>query len=345
MATILLDGRDAYRKGGTGIATYARILGTLARKLGFRTQQVVSSEYPLDKKDAVLNEIRFHELPAERLSISQLLRVGWRCSLGGFADVRPSKVLRTGAVVDPTPESKAAFETTFASFKLFLVGEALYRVHGRRAVMRFERTPEIFHATFPMPLQVRGAANIYTIHDIIPIRLPYTTLTNKKFFYNLTREICAKADHIVTVSEFSRRDIIKLTGMPENRITNTYQSVSMPAHLTSRTDDAVAADLEHIFGLDMKGYFLFLGAIEPKKNVARLIDGFRVQASAHHGRRAWLAVRRRREAHPGRALPQLPVFGRADLPAADRQAGGPCPVRSTGQPHPGRPGGAVPLAL
>ena len=248
MTTILFDGRDAYRKGGTGIATYARILGTLARKLGFRTQQVVSSEYPLDRKDPILNEIRFHDVPAKRMSVAQLLRVGWGASFGGFADVQPTKVLRTGAVVDPTPESKAAFETTFASFKLFLIGEALYRVHGRRAVMRFDQTPDIFHATLPLPLKVRGAANIYTIHDIIPIRLPYTTLTNKKYFYNLTKELCAKADHIVTVSEFSRRDIIKLTGIPENRITNTYQSVSMPADLTSRSDDAVAADLEHIFG-------------------------------------------------------------------------------------------------
>ena len=279
MATILFDGRDAYRKGGTGIATYARILGTLARKLGFNTQQVVSSEYPPSRKDPVLNEIRFYDVTSNRLSIAQLLRIGWLCSLGGFRDVRPTKIVRTGAVVDPTPESKAAFESTFASFKLFLAGEALYRVHGRRAVMRFDQTPDIFHATFPMPLKVRGAANLYTIHDIIPIRLPYTTLTNKKFFYNLTKEICAKADHIVTVSEFSRRDIIKLTGISEDRITNTYQSVSMPAHLLAKSDDTVAAELEDIFGLEMKGYFLFLGAIEPKKNVSRLIDAFTASGS------------------------------------------------------------------
>ena len=231
MATILFDGRDAYRKGGTGIATYARILGTLARKLGFRTQQVVSSEYPLDKKDAVLNEIRFHELPAERLSISQLLRVGWRCSLGGFADVRPSKVLRTGAVVDPTPESKAAFETTFASFKLFLVGEALYRVHGRRAVMRFERTPEIFHATFPMPLKVRGARQHLHHPRHHPDPAPLHDAGQQ--------EIRLQPDQGAVRQGGPHRDRVGILPAghhqadrhPENRITNTYQSVSIPADL------------------------------------------------------------------------------------------------------------------
>ena len=279
MATIVFDGRDAYRKGGTGIATYARNLGVLARKLGFKTRQIVSSEYPLDPKQPILNEIRFHDARTKRLTLSQLAQVAWRASLGGFADIQPVRVYSTGAVVDPTPESRAAFQATYASFKLFLVCDKLFQIHGRRAVMRFETTPDIFHATFPMPLQVRGAANLYTIHDIIPIRLPYTTLDDKKRAYNLTREICRKADHIITVSEFSRRDIIKLTGMDEDRITNTYQSVSIPADLMARTEEAVAADLEHIFGLEMKDYFLFFGAIEPKKNVSRIIEAFMASGS------------------------------------------------------------------
>jgi glycosyltransferase involved in cell wall biosynthesis len=279
MPTILFDGRDAYRKGGTGIATYARTLAAVARKLGFNTQQVLSSEFPLTRHDPILNEIRFHDVPSERMNIAQILRVGWRASLGGFADLRPTRILRTGAVLDPTPESKAAFDHTYAAFKLFLTGEALYRVHGRRAVMRFDKTPDLFHATLPLPLKVRGTANIYTIHDIIPVRLPYTTLTNKKYFYHLIRDLCENADHIVTVSEFSRQDIIRLTGMPEHKITNTYQSVSMPPALLARSDDAVAADLQHIFELDMDGYFLFLGAIEPKKNVSRLIDAYTASGS------------------------------------------------------------------
>lgn len=274
MATILYDGRDAFRKGGTGIATYARTLGLLARTLGFHTQQVLASDFPMDSKDPILNEIRFNDVAKPGLRMGDLLRIGWQASLGGLADMRPTRILRGGAVVDPTPASKGAFEQTFAQYRMFLVAEVLFRVQKRRAVLRFERTPTVFHATHPTPLMVRGAANLYTIHDIIPIRLPYTTLTHKKFYYDMIRDLCAKADHIVTVSEFSRRDIIKLTGMSENRITNTYQSVDIPARLLTRSDDAVAADLEHVFGLEMGGYFLFLGAIEPKKNVGRLLDGY-----------------------------------------------------------------------
>ena len=42
----------------------------------------------------------------------------------------------------------------------------------------------------------------------------------------------------------------------------------------SRTEDEVAQLLQGIFELDYKKYFLFCGAIEPKKNVSRLVDAY-----------------------------------------------------------------------
>ena len=46
--------------------------------------------------------------------------------------------------------------------------------------------------------------------------------------FRLLKKIAAKADHIVTVSENTKRDIIELLGVEEKRITNTYQAVSFP---------------------------------------------------------------------------------------------------------------------
>ena len=58
-----------------------------------------------------------------------------------------------------------------------------------------------------------------------PVRegLPYTTLDNKKYFYRLLTALARTADHIVTVSEYSRRDIVEHLGVDERRVTNTYQ--------------------------------------------------------------------------------------------------------------------------
>jgi glycosyltransferase involved in cell wall biosynthesis len=81
-----------------------------------------------------------------------------------------------------------------------------------------------------------------------------------------------RADHIVTVSEASRRDIIDLLGCPEDKVTNTYQSVDIPSRFKDKPDEVIRREVEGAFALPYKNYFLFFGSIEPKKNIGRLIE-------------------------------------------------------------------------
>src|SRR5689334_24600641 len=45
--------------------------------------------------------------------------------------------------------------------------------------LKFETPPDILHCTYQMPVRTKGARNVYTIHDLVPLRLPYTTLDNR----------------------------------------------------------------------------------------------------------------------------------------------------------------------
>ena len=88
-----------------------------------------------------------------------------------------------------------------------------YGWSGRFAEMEFDTRPDILHCTYQLPLRAKGACNIYTIHDLVPLRLPFATLDNKRQSYRLLRKIAAEADHIVTVSENSKRDIVEMLGV------------------------------------------------------------------------------------------------------------------------------------
>jgi glycosyltransferase involved in cell wall biosynthesis len=134
--------------------------------------------------------------------------------------------------------------------------------------------PDILHCTYPLPLRVKSALNLYTIHDLVPLRLPFTTLDNKRQTFRLLKKIADKADHIVTVSENSKRDIVALLGVDERRVTNTYQAIDIPEEYLARPEAAIANQLAGSFGLDLDGYLLFYGALEPKKNVGRLIEAY-----------------------------------------------------------------------
>ena len=76
------------------------------------------------------------------------------------------------------------------------------------------------------------------------------------------------------MSENSRRDIVNLLGVPEERVTNTWQSVEIPFRLTGASMQTVRSEVEGAFGLEAGRYWLFFGAIEPKKNVGRMIQAF-----------------------------------------------------------------------
>ena len=202
--------------------------------------------------------------------------INWAADqLRNFAPIKPLPVELDGVVV------RREFETTlpahhraFVAHNLFTSAHAHFANTNKFARLAFDAPPDIFHCTYQLPLRAKSACNIYTIHDLVPLRLPFTTLDNKRQMFRLLKKIAKQADHIVTVSENSKRDIIELLGVEERRITNTYQAVQFPAEYGERPDAALAEQLEGSYGLEFNEYLLFFGALEPKKNVGRLIEGY-----------------------------------------------------------------------
>jgi glycosyltransferase involved in cell wall biosynthesis len=189
--------------------------------------------------------------------------------------VAPSNLNLSGTIITDHLENRLPLRAEmFVARELFGNARRYYSWSGRFAELTLQPPPDIFHCTYQLPLRAKGACNIYTIHDLVPLRLPFATLDNKRQTYRLLRKIAAEADHIVTVSEQSKRDIIEILGVDAARVTNTYEAVDFPQELTGRSDDLIAKQLDSALRLEMSGYLFFFGALEPKKNVGRLIDAY-----------------------------------------------------------------------
>ncbi len=272
---IFFDGLNLALARGTGIATYTRMLASLVREGGDEVGVVYSSPRRPDK-NPLLREIDFLE-PREHFHISRQ-RKRWNDvvdQLHCLSGVAPTRLNLTGAVVaEQFRHQIPAHDYLFVGRNLFANATRYFSWSGLFATLDFAVRPNILHCTYPLPVRAKSACNIYTIHDLIPLRLPYTTLDNKRQMYRLLRKIAARADHIVTVSENSRRDIINLLGVDENRVTNTYEAVEFPRDQAERPDDLVAEQLDGLFRLPAKKYLLFYGALEPKKNVKALLEAY-----------------------------------------------------------------------
>jgi glycosyltransferase involved in cell wall biosynthesis len=276
---VLYDQSNVAYRMGTGVATYARNLATAARYAGFNVEALVSTDVKVDLANPLLAEVQLFDVQREPLlpwlePVTNAIRGVVRAPFG----YRPRLLPRVGAVLQASGGAPA-FDRTYVGARLFNVASAHFYVHGRFTNVTLPTAPTLFHATFPLPIRVAGCANIVTIHDLVPLRLPSMTLDNKRYFFRLIQRHLAEADHIVTVSEFSRQDIIALFGVQEARITNTYQAVTLPPGVVARSDDAIADQITNLFDLDPGNYYLFLGALEPKKNVGRLIDAYAASGS------------------------------------------------------------------
>lgn len=272
---IFYDGLNLSLTQGTGVATYTRVLTRVVRDLGYEIG-IVYTAPQTPPKDPLLREVAFFdERGAIKTSLTRQIVDFATDQVRGFAPIKPIPVAFDGVVVSRQFElTWPAEHQAFATRRLFAGARAHFARTNRFVRLDFDEKPEVFHCTYPLPLRAKSACNIYTIHDLVPLRLPFTTLDNKRQMLRLLKKIARQADHIVTVSENSKRDIIELLGVDENRITNTYQAVHFPEAVRERSNELVAEQLRGSFGLEFREYLLFFGALEPKKNVARLIEGY-----------------------------------------------------------------------
>jgi glycosyltransferase involved in cell wall biosynthesis len=271
---VFLDGYNLALDRGTGVATYARNLSFAMGKLGFEVgvlygTRASPSPNPLIREIAFFDE-RVGEPPAWLVALRRI-----RAAATAMAGMRATRVPLTGAVIADTFRDRLPyFDEIWNAREVFQQAHANFRVANWRLQVSVPQRPAIMHWTYPLPIMVSGARNIYTLHDLVPLRLPYTTLDNKQRYYRLNRLLAKQADHIVTVSEASKRDIVALLGVPEERVTNTYQAVDIPKRLSGIPYQDVVGEIAGSFGLAAGQYWLFFGAIEPKKNVGRLIQAF-----------------------------------------------------------------------
>lgn len=271
---ILFDGFNLGLETGTGVATYARNLTYCAHDLGYDVEVLYGTRAAPGTSD-LMKEIAFFDSYAGKaprwLTWARWLREAMTAHIGPVSTDVPV----TGTVIADGFRSRLPYADQFSNIRDFWNrAERHEYVFGRPLRARTRRKPDIAHWTYPIPTFMAGVRNVYTIHDLVPLRLPYATLDNKRRFFNRVMHMAKHAHHLVTVSETSRRDIINLLGVPEDRVTNTYQAVSIPKPFLQKPEEIVRREVEGTFNLTHKGYMLYFGAIEPKKNIGRLIEAY-----------------------------------------------------------------------
>ncbi len=288
-----IDGLNLAMVRGTGIATYARSLSHCIGDLGHSVDVLYGLNIPPRAEPLLQETLFFDLLESERgRKAPKFPSLEWASqSLDCARSLAAVEIKLTGRTIATQLNQRLPrYDRILNIQDLFGLAGRYFRDFRRFLSIRINNPPDIMHWTYPVPIRLVGSRNIYTIHDLVPLRLPYTTLDNKSSHLRLLQGCFRYGDHIATVSETSRRDILALfpTVSPE-RVTNTYQALSHSPHPVG--PDEVERIVRGGFGLSPRGYFLFFGSIEPKKNVGRLLEAHLSSGTALPlvivGARAW----------------------------------------------------------
>jgi glycosyltransferase involved in cell wall biosynthesis len=136
---------------------------------------------------------------------------------------------------------------------------------------------DVAHFTNGMMPLLSTVPTVVTIHDMSLTLFPDFHPIRRVLLNRPLVDVAARrADAVITVSESAKRDIVRLYNLAADRVHVVHEA---PAPAFKRATDATALDrVKRTYGLGSR-VILYVGTIEPRKNLAALLDAY---AERHH---------------------------------------------------------------
>ena len=135
-----------------------------------------------------------------------------------------------------------------------------------------EENMDIFFAPDHYIPRLNNTPIIATIHDAYPIIYPKLVSRRLRGFKNFAFKKAAHwADHIVTISQHSKGDISKFFNISESNISVIPNGVN--ERFFRKVPEEEKIPVLKKYGLE-SGYFIFIGTIQPRKNIGYLIEAY-----------------------------------------------------------------------
>jgi len=172
-----------------------------------------------------------------------------------------------------TNEARDRFSNRWSNFKVrsTLPHTPLIRIPLTLSAELRKHPVDVLHVQFTAP-PFCPCPVVVSIHDLSFEHLPQTFKRRSRTQLRLTvRHTARRAARILSLSEYTRSDIMATYGIESDRIEAI--PIAAPDHFCTVIDKRELQRVRHNYGID-RDYILSVGSIQPRKNLARLVKAY-----------------------------------------------------------------------
>ena len=190
--------------------------------------------------------------------------LGARLRANGSVDLRPVSFGVPLGENSPWPDDA---ETVLARFA---PTAALCAVSPARFPLRGAAPIDLFHATDHLIPRLANTPVVATLMDAVPLAHPeWIRMRFARFKIALWRRTVRWADHVLTISNYSKTELCRHFGIPADKI--SVIPLGVDERYFERFDSLRKAEVLKRLGLPER-FFLFVGTLQPRKNIERVLD-------------------------------------------------------------------------
>ncbi len=152
---------------------------------------------------------------------------------------------------------------------------------------------DLVHSPDFIPPSYLSCPSVITVHDLAFLLYPRFLTRQSARYYGQIDGAARRSKRIIAVSQSTKRDIVRLLGVPEDKVSVIYEA----AHPIFRPLDRALArqHVKDVYGI-CDDFILFVSTLEPRKNLPTLLQAFKRLIDVHRtpvklvvaGHQGWL---------------------------------------------------------
>lgn len=176
------------------------------------------------------------------------------------------KIPDENATASITHNLKSVLKNSSVAIKVY---QSLSPIIKKKALVKYN--DYIYHGpNFILP--AHAGKKVATFHDLSPFKFPdYFEAKRSRYTRQEILKALKRSDYIITVSDFIRQELNQYFNYPLEKIQTTHLAAS--EHFQQRSEEQTSPVLKK-YHLEHQQYTLFVGTLEPRKNIISLIDAY-----------------------------------------------------------------------